>query len=77
MTNQMYVARQIVTNSKGQKVEVLWNGQAFEDLSTLSVGMAPTLESIDYHWEIFLWSDPPLKVTTDLDLGVPNTWFEY
>lgn len=29
MTNQMYVARQVVTNSKGQKVEVLWNGQAF------------------------------------------------
>lgn len=77
MTNQMYVARQVVTNSKGQKVEVLWNGQAFEDLSTLSVGFAPILENIDYHWEIFLWSDPPIKVTTDLDLGVPCTWFEY
>lgn len=32
---------------------------------------------IDYHWEIFLWSDPMLKPTGDLDLGVPNTWFEY
>ena len=28
----MYVARQVVTNSKGEKVEVYWNAQAFEDL---------------------------------------------
>lgn len=24
-----------------------------------------------------MWADPPIKVTGDLDLGVPNTWFEY
>ena len=32
---------------------------------------------MDYHWEIFLWADPPIKVTGDMDLGIPNTWFEY
>lgn len=24
-----------------------------------------------------MWADPPIKVTGDMDLGVPNTWFEY
>ena len=43
----------------------------------LNVGFAPILETVDYHWEIFLWADPPIKVTGDIDLGVPNTWFEY
>lgn len=46
-------------------------------MSMLNVGFAPILETVDYHWEIFLWADPPIKVTGDLDLGVPNTWFEY
>lgn len=77
MPNQVYVARQVVTNSKGQKVEVFWNSMCFEDMSLLNVGFAPILETVDYHWEIFLWADPPIKVTGDLDLGVPNTWFEY
>lgn len=67
----------MVTNSKGEKVEILWNVQVLEDLAKLPVGFAPVSEMVDYHWEIFLWSDPMIKVTGDLDLGVPNTWFEY
>jgi len=43
----------------------------------LPVGFAPVLESVDYHWEIFLWGDPPIKPNNDFDLSVPNTWFEY
>jgi len=27
----------------------------------MNVGFAPVMENIDYHWEIFLWADPPLK----------------
>ena len=50
MPNQVYVARQVVTNSKGQKVEVFWNSMAFEDMSMLNVGFAPILETVDYHW---------------------------
>jgi len=34
----MFVARQVVTNSKGEKVEVLWNSQAYEDITLLNVG---------------------------------------
>jgi len=58
--NTIYVARQVVTNSKGEKVEVYWNFQAFEDLAMLNVGFAPSLEHVDYHWEIFLWGDSPI-----------------
>lgn len=43
MPNQVYLARQVVTNSKGQKVEVFWNSLAFEDMSLLNVGFAPIL----------------------------------
>jgi len=73
----MYVARQVVTNSKGEKVEVYWNAQAFEDLASLCVGFAPVMEYIDYHWEIFLWGDPPIHPLCDFDLCAPGTWFEY
>ena len=55
-------------SSKGEKVEVLWNAQAYEDLAQLQVGFAPVMENVDYHWEIFLWGDPPLKAINDMDL---------
>ena len=59
-----------MSSSKGEKVEVLWNSQAYEDLALLTVGFAPVLENVDYHWEIFLWGDPPLKVLNDFDLVI-------
>jgi len=77
LANQVYVARQVVTNSKGEKVEVYWNSQVFEDLAYLNVGFAPTMTHADYHWEIFLWGDAPIHPLVDFDLSVPNTWFEY
>ena len=73
----MYVARQVVTNSKGQKVEIYWNHQSYEDLTLVPVEQAPNPEQTDVHWEIFLWGEPPIKPLLDFDLGVPNTWFEY
>jgi len=75
--NQIYTTRQVVTNSKGEKVEVYWNAQVFEDLAYLNVGFAPVMEHVDYHWEIFLWGDAPIHPLVDFDLSVPNTWFEY
>lgn len=75
--NQVYTARQVVTNSKGQKVEVYWNYQAFEDLANVPVGYAPVMEQNEIHWEIFLWGETPARALIDFDLGVPNTWFEY
>ena len=73
----MYMTRQVVTNSKGQKVELFWNFQAFEDIALVPVGHSPIVENSDMHWEIFLWGEPPIKPLIDFDLGVPNTWFEY
>jgi hypothetical protein len=49
-------------------VEVYWNAQVFEDLAYLNVGFAPTMEHVDYHWEIFLWGDAPIHPLVDFDL---------
>ena len=48
--NAVYITRQVVTNSKGQKVEVYHNANCFEDMSQLNVNFAPVLEAVDYHW---------------------------
>jgi hypothetical protein len=77
LANQVYSTRQVVTNSKGEKTEIYWNAQAFEDISIVPVGHAPILENVDYHWEIFLWGEPAIRPIVDFDLSVPNTWFEY
>jgi hypothetical protein len=34
----------------------------------LNVGFAPVMENVDYHWEIFLWGDPPIHPLVDFDL---------
>ncbi len=44
--NQVFIARQVVTNSKGEKVEVLWSTQAYEDLAMMNVGFAPVEEFV-------------------------------
>ena len=49
-------------------MEVYWNAQVFEDLAYLNVGFAPTMEHVDYHWEIFLWGDAPIHPLVDFDL---------
>ena len=64
----MSPSSQTLISSKGEKVEVYWNTQSFEDLSMLNVGFAPVMETVDYHWEIFLWGDPPIHPLVDFDL---------
>lgn len=77
MPNGIYTNRQVVTNSKGEKVELYWNTQAYEDMSMVNVAHSPVSEYVDYHWEVFLWGEPPIHPLVDFDLSVPNTWFEY
>lgn len=76
--NYTYVARQVVTNSKGEKVEVMWPFMAWEDILDLSVDTA--LQDRPYmtirHWEAFS-GDEWYKYTNNQDLGVPDTWFEF
>ena len=75
--NSVYVGRQVVTDSKGEKQEVFINGQAYEDMSVLNIGHAPSYTQTDYHWEIFLWGELAIHPLVDFDLSVPATWFEY
>jgi hypothetical protein len=77
ISNQVYTTRQVVTNSKGEKNEIYWNAQSYEDISLVPVGHAPILENMDYHWEIFLWGEPAIRPIVDFDMSVPNTFFEY
>jgi hypothetical protein len=75
--NSVYVARQVMTDSKGQKQEIYLNAQAYEDISVLNIGHAPSYTHTDYHWEIFLWGELAIHPLVDFDLSVPATWFEY
>lgn len=75
--NSIYVGRQVVTDSKGEKQEIYINGQAYEDMSVLNIGHAPSYTHTDYHWEIFLWGELAIHPLVDFDLSVPATWFEY
>ncbi|CAG9333569.1 unnamed protein product [Blepharisma stoltei] len=76
--NNTYVARQVLTNSKGEKVEVMWPYMAWEDCNELSVDTA--LQDMPYytirHWEAYS-GDEWYKYVNNQDLGVPDTWFEY
>jgi len=40
----------------------------------LNVGFAPVLENVDYHWEIFLWADPPIHPLQDFDLVIKSSF---
>lgn len=76
-SNGVFLARQVVTNSKGEKVEVYWNSMNIEELALVNVNHAPVVPHIDNNWEIFLWGDFGIHPLCDYDLCVPNTWFEY
>ena len=77
-SNNTYIARQVVTNSKGEKTEVMWPFMAWEDCVELSVDTA--LQDNPYqtirHWEAFS-GDEWYKYVNNQDLGLPDTWFEY
>jgi hypothetical protein len=76
--NNTYIARQIVTNSKGEKTEVVWPFMGWEDCIELSVDTA--LQDLPYqtirHWEAYS-GDEWYKYVNNIDLGMPDTWFEY
>lgn len=75
-SNQAYVARQVVTNSKGEKVEVLWPGATFDEMTQMVFGNAPIWEMHEHPWDP-IPGELPIRIHPDYDLGVPYTWFEY
>lgn len=74
--NQAYVLRQVVTNSKGEKVEVLWPGSTFDEMTMMVYGNAPIWEMHENPWDP-IPGELPIRVHPDYDLGVPYTFFEY
>ncbi len=74
--NQAYVCRQVVTNSKGEKVEVLWPSSTFDEMTMMVYGNAPIWEMHENPWDP-IPGELPIRVHPDYDLGVPYTWFEY
>lgn len=67
----------MVTNSKGEKCEILLNTYVYEEMGLLYPGHNPTDETFDNTWEIFLWGEYAIHPLVDFDLSVPKTWFEY
>ena len=74
--NQAYVCRQVVTNSKGEKVEILWPAATFDEMTTMSYGSAPVWDYMENPWDL-IPGELPMRMHPDYDLGVPYSWFEY
>ena len=70
------MARQVVTNSKGEKVEVLWPGATFDEMTMMVFGNAPIWEIHEVPFDP-IPGELPIRVHPDYDLGQPFTWFEY
>lgn len=75
-SNQAYICRQVVTNSKGEKVEVLWPSSTYDEMTMMVYGNAPIWEMHENPWDP-IPGELPIRVHPDYDLGVPYTWFEY
>lgn len=65
--NQAYVARQVVTNSKGEKVEVLWPSATYDELTMMPYGNAPIWEMHENPWDP-IPAELPIRVHADYDL---------
>lgn len=75
-SNQAYIARQVVSNSKGEKVEVLWPSATYDEMTMMVFGNAPIWEMHENPWDP-IPGELPIRIHPDYDLQVPFTWFEY
>ena len=66
----------MVTNSKGEKVEVLWPTATYDEMTQMTYGMSPVWEMHENPWDP-IPGELPIRIHPDYDLGVPHTWFEY
>jgi hypothetical protein len=74
--NQAYICRQVVTNSKGEKTEILWPSATYDEMTQMVFGNAPIWEMHENPWDP-IPGELPMCIHPDFDLGVPYTWFEY
>lgn len=66
----------MVTNSKGEKVEILWPAGTYDEMTAMSYGNAPIWEMHENPWDP-IPGELPIRIHPDYDLGVPYTFFEY
>jgi len=65
--NQAYVCRQVVTNSKGEKVEILWPSATYDEMTLMVYGNAPIWEIHENPWDP-IPGELPIKIHPDYDL---------
>ena len=65
--NQAYTARQVVTNSKGEKVEVLWPSATYDEMTMMVYGNAPVWEMHENPWDP-IPGELPIRIHPDYDL---------
>ena len=66
-SNQAYIARQVVTNSKGEKVEVLWPAATYDEMTMMVYGNAPVWEMHEHPWDP-IPGELPIRIHPDYDL---------
>jgi len=66
----------VVTNSKGEKTEILWPAGTYDEMTQMTFSNAPIWEMHENPWDP-IPGELPLVIYPDYDLGVPYTWFEY
>lgn len=74
--NQAYILRQVVSNSKGEKVEILWPAATYDEMTQMTFGDAELWEHHETAWDP-IPGELPIRIHPDYDLGVPYSWFEY
>ncbi len=65
--NQAYIMRHVFTNSKGQKVEILWPAAYYDEMTMMSFGTAPVWEISETTWDP-IPGELPIRVSPEYDL---------
>lgn len=74
--NNAYLVRQVVTNSKGEKVECLFPAFEGDEFTYMPFSQKAGYERMDHAWDP-VPGEPPVCPVPDYELGVPHSFFEY
>lgn len=74
--NHGYLARQVVTNSKGEKVECLFPSSEQDEFTYFNYSTHSGMERMDHVWDP-VPGEAPICPHPDYELGVPASYFEY
>ena len=74
--NHGYIVRQVVTNSKGEKIECLFPSMEQDEFTYINLSTHPGMERQDHVWDP-VPGEAPICPIADYELGVPASYFEY